>query len=164
MKKGKLIIGLGVGVVAVAGAVFGAKKYQEKTGKSLLDKLNEAETPAEALEVHKEQLTEEMVQAALNEEEQEEKSLLEIVKSNKVKIAIVGAVVATVGIISKILSSRKNKKSEVNNVQEETDIDSGLKVQQNNNTDEAKGGGYNPNADIVDMDLKDNSVDMLGKE
>ena len=68
------------------------------------------------------------------------------------------------GIISKILSSRKNKKSEVNNVQEETDIDSGLKVQQNNNTDEAKGGGYNPNADIVDMDLKDNSVDMLGKE
>ena len=162
MKKGKLIIGLGVGLVAVAGAVFGAKKYQEKTGKSLLDKLNEAETPAEALEVHKEQLTEEMVQAALNEEEQ--KSLLEIVKSNKVKIAIVGAVVATVGIISKILSSRKNKKSEVNNVQEETDIDSGLKVQQNNNTDEAKGGGYNPNADIVDMDLKDNSVDMLGKE
>ena len=76
MKKGKLIIGLGVGLVAVAGAVFGAKKYQEKTGKSLLDKLNEAETPAEALEVHKEQLTEEMVQAALNEEEQEEKSLL----------------------------------------------------------------------------------------
>lgn len=167
MKKGKLLLGVGIGLVAVAGAVFGVKKYEEKTGKSLLNTLKEeAETPSEALTIEEQMMMEELDKE--DEEETEDNKIVAFVKANKkvVGVSVGIGLVAVVGAV-KFLGNKKKKQEddEVDEIEENINEENSkyIKSETENHNDDTEGGDavYNPNANIVNMEFEDDTSDYL---